>query len=85
MIKIAGHHLLQRAPRTSEGLLGVGVVPELQRLVLDDPPLVVPGAVVVGVQEDPIQVPPQLVLLPQDPVKLERPELLRDRRPRLKI
>ena len=71
--------------RTFEGLPGVGVVPELLRLLLEDPPLVVAGGVVVGVHEDAVQVPPQLVLLPQDPVKLGRPELLRDRRPRLNI
>ena len=71
--------------RTFECLPGVGVVPELLRLLLEDPPLVVAGAVVVGVHEDAVQVPPQLILLPQDPVKLGRPELLRDRRPRLNI
>ena len=92
MIKIAGYHLLQRAllrgnlivhVHPSEGLLGVVV--ELLHLLLDDPPLVVAGAVVVGVHEDAVQVPPYLVLLPQDPVKLGRSELLHVRSPRLKI
>ena len=63
----------------------MSIVPELLHLLLDDPPLVVAGAVVVGVHEDAVQVPPQLVLLPQDSVKLRRPELLCDRRPRLNI
>ena len=63
----------------------MSIVPELLHLLLDDPPLVVAGGVVVGVHEDAVQVPPQLVLLPQDPVKLGRPELLRNRRPRLNI
>ena len=38
---------------------------------------------VEGVDEDAPQVAGQLVLLPQDPVKLRRPELLRDRGVRL--
>ena len=59
----------------------MGIVPELLRLLLlDDPPLVVAGAVVVGVHADAVQVPPQLVLLTQDPVNIGHPD---DRRPRL--
>ena len=71
--------------RTFEGLSGVGVVPEFLRLLLEDPPLVAAGGVVVGVHEDAVQVPPQLVLLMQDPINLGHSELLRDRRPRLNI
>ena len=63
----------------------MSIVPELLHLLLDDPPLVVAGAVVVGVHEDAVQVPPQLVLLMQDPINLGHSELLRDRRPRLNI
>ena len=72
-------------PRSSDGLLGVSIVPELLHLLLDDPPLVVAGAVVVGVHKDAVQVPPQLELLMQDPINLGHSELLRDRRPRLNI
>ena len=63
----------------------MSIVPELLHLLLDDPPLVVAGAVVVGVHKDAVQVPPQLVLLMQDPINLGHSELLRDRRPRLNI
>ena len=82
MIKIAGYRLLQRALLRGDIIV---IVPELLHLLLDDPPLVVAGAVVVGVHEDAVQVPPQLVLLMQDPINLGHSELLRDRRPRLNI
>ena len=66
----------KRLPRFSVVQQGLCLVPE--HLSLDGIVLVVEG-----VDEDAPQVPGQLVLFPQDPVKLRRPELLRDRGVRL--
>ena len=68
---------------TLECLPGVGILPQLLRLGVEDPGLVDAAGMEVGVQEDAVKGPPQLIFLPKDPVKLRRPESLGDRGPRL--
>ena len=76
MVVLSDDLTFKRLSRLGVVQQGLCLVPE--HLSLDGIVLVVES-----VDEDAPQVPGQLVLFPQDPVKLRRPEFLRDRGVRL--